>query len=168
MLLLNDEKGSFMNCFYHTNRQAVAQCIDCGKGLCSECAAHYDKPICKDCIMQRNNSLKKEAFKSLASLIAGIILGMVLFFLNGCSDFLISIVMGIEIAGIPVGWKVLNKITPNFFIWLPIVGWIIYYVFKFVLSLLIGVIAVPIKTIKGFVQYAKAVKKDAYAIKSFK
>lgn len=164
-----------MNCYYHADRQAVAQCIDCGKGLCSECASHYDKPICMDCVMNRNQELKSSAFKSLASLIIGIVLGIVFYIINksgsdGPTEFTLftAIIFGIEIAGIPVGWKALNKITPNMFIWLPLAGWVIYYVVKFVLALLIGIIAVPVKTIKGFVQYSKAVKNDAYAMKSFK
>lgn len=43
------------------------------------------------------------------------------------------------------GWQVLNKITPNIFLWMPIVGWIIYFLIKGVLSFFIGYIVAPFK-----------------------
>lgn len=44
-----------MNCYYHPDRQAVAQCVDCGKGLCQECAGPNTKkvPLCPDCAKKR-------------------------------------------------------------------------------------------------------------------
>lgn len=41
------------------------------------------------------------------------------------------------------GWKVLNFITPNFFLILPIGGWIIYYIIKGVIAFFIGFIVAP-------------------------
>ena len=38
-----------MNCYNHSNEVAVATCIDCGKGLCDECARMYTIPICNAC-----------------------------------------------------------------------------------------------------------------------
>ncbi|KAA6309523.1 hypothetical protein EZS27_038999, partial [termite gut metagenome] len=35
-----------MNCYEHSIQPAVAQCPDCGKGLCTECASAYSLPIC--------------------------------------------------------------------------------------------------------------------------
>lgn len=44
-----------MNCYYHPDRQSVAQCVDCGKGLCQECAGRNTKkvPLCPDCAKKR-------------------------------------------------------------------------------------------------------------------
>lgn len=44
-----------MNCYYHPDRPAVAQCADCGKGLCQECANRNSKkiPLCPDCAKKR-------------------------------------------------------------------------------------------------------------------
>lgn len=44
-----------MNCYYHPDRPAVAQCVDCGKGLCQECASRNKKkiPLCPDCAKKR-------------------------------------------------------------------------------------------------------------------
>lgn len=38
-----------MNCAFHTERTAVAQCVDCGRGLCEECAAEFSIAICENC-----------------------------------------------------------------------------------------------------------------------
>lgn len=44
-----------MNCYYHPDRPAVAQCVDCGKGLCQECASRNSKniPLCPSCAKKR-------------------------------------------------------------------------------------------------------------------
>ena len=45
-----------MNCFNHTQEPAVAQCSDCGKGLCSECAERYQPILCTPCFQKRKRS----------------------------------------------------------------------------------------------------------------
>lgn len=42
-----------MKCFYHQDRDAVAQCVDCGKFLCKECADAYSPCLCEDCASKR-------------------------------------------------------------------------------------------------------------------
>ncbi len=42
-----------MNCFNHPDRPAVAQCPDCGKGLCIECAKAHETTICEDCYQKQ-------------------------------------------------------------------------------------------------------------------
>ncbi len=39
-----------MNCFYHEDKVAVAQCQDCGVGLCRACAERYSRPTCQRCV----------------------------------------------------------------------------------------------------------------------
>lgn len=41
------------------------------------------------------------------------------------------------------GWKSLNKIQPNIFLIMPIVGWLIFFIVKGVLSVLIGLFVAP-------------------------
>lgn len=61
-----------MNCYYHPERPAVAQCVDCGKGLCQECASMNAKsiPVCPSCAKRR---LRKGIFMDLTYLIVLII-----------------------------------------------------------------------------------------------
>ncbi len=34
-----------MNCFYHTNRAAIGNCVYCGKGLCADCYDERDEKL---------------------------------------------------------------------------------------------------------------------------
>ena len=41
------------------------------------------------------------------------------------------------------GWSALSRIQPNIFLFMPIVGWIIYFVVKGLLALIIGTFVAP-------------------------
>lgn len=41
------------------------------------------------------------------------------------------------------GWKALNKITPSIFLFLPLIGWVIYFVVKGLISVVIGMFVAP-------------------------
>ena len=51
-----------MNCFNHTDDNAVAQCQDCQKGLCTTCSKLYVLPICKYCNDYRISQEKKDIY----------------------------------------------------------------------------------------------------------
>ncbi len=46
------------------------------------------------------------------------------------------------------GWRALNKITPNIFLWMSIGGWIVYYLIKGFLSFIIGYFVAPFQISK--------------------
>lgn len=46
------------------------------------------------------------------------------------------------------GWQALNKITPDIFLFMPLIGWVIYFVIKFVLSIIIGMFVAPFQISK--------------------
>lgn len=52
-----------MKCFNHEDREAVATCQKCGKGLCKECAAKYTPCLCDQCFeaVQRQNAQQVQA-----------------------------------------------------------------------------------------------------------
>lgn len=43
------------------------------------------------------------------------------------------------------GWKALNRITPDIFLFMSITGWIIYFLIKGLLSIFIGVFVAPVQ-----------------------
>lgn len=43
------------------------------------------------------------------------------------------------------GWKALDRIQPVYFLWLPIIGWIIYFIVKVIISYMIGLFVAPFK-----------------------
>lgn len=78
--------------------------------------------------------------------------------MQGGNIFLLDIVLGYLFAGIPWGWSFLNRITPQIFLFMPIIGWVIYFVTKFVVSLMVGMFVTPFK-IYGIINGLKRAKK---------
>jgi len=153
-----------MNCYNHPTQIAVAQCSDCGKGLCSQCATAYSIPICNTCNKSRISNEKVRIIKELIfTVIFGVglayLFGEVIFF-KGAS-FSSKTIIGYYIiytylfAGIVSGWKTLTSITPRMFLFLPLLGWVIYFVIKLSLSAVIGIVMLPIRTIKNIIRLIK-------------
>jgi len=61
-------------------------------------------------------------------------------------------------AGIVSGWKTLTSITPRMFLVLPVIGWLVYFVLKFCLSAVIGIVMLPIRNIRNIVRLVKLQK----------
>ena len=151
-----------MNCFDHPEEVAVANCVDCNKGLCNYCAHKYDFPICSQCNLQRVKYEKKQIIKDLF-LIIGI--GTLLFLFLKSSDSFYgtlnttsAIVVFYLCYSVVAGWKFLNRITPQVFLFLPIIGWIIYFILKFMGAWIVGPFVLPFrlyKDIKRFIELNK-------------
>lgn len=149
-----------MNCYNHHNDPAVATCIDCGKGLCNNCAHKYNIPICDNCNQIR---IKNEKGNIVKNWIIIAILTLLLFpifpkpLANNFIDFLIVSLFFLVIFYIAIsivyGWKFLVSITSITFLILPVIGWIIYFVVKLTLSCLIGFFVAPIKLYQDIKRY---------------
>lgn len=50
-----------MKCFNHTERDAVATCQKCGKGLCRECAEKHTPCLCDTCAAQIQRDKQQQA-----------------------------------------------------------------------------------------------------------
>jgi hypothetical protein len=111
----------FMNCFKHTDEPAVANCPDCGKGLCKECAGLYEMPICSECNLKRVQQDKANAKKdivrfylpSILMFVAGFAI-MIFFEIDDGNTFGASlgtgIFMGYLFAGCIWGWRAIKFI----------------------------------------------------------
>ena len=140
-----------MKCANHPTMDAVATCVDCGKGLCSDCTNAYEFPICEKCNAIRVGGEKRELTKNIVLTVLFFIIGAYFAVSSGGGFNIISaIVIGYLFAGIPWGWSFLNKITPSIFLFLPLIGWVIYFLIKGILSFFIGFIALPIKLYQIF------------------
>ncbi len=69
-------------------------------------------------------------------------------FAQGSSNFFAALLIGLIIAGIPAGWRTLTKITPQVFLFLPIGGWVLYFLLKGLLSMFIGWTTLPFRVVK--------------------
>ncbi len=146
-----------MNCHKHTTQPAVAQCLDCGKGLCSQCASAYSIPVCVPCNKSRIGGERVGIIKEML-LTFGLGALLAYFFYqwtNGGHSYpllynIVSFVMPFYIfSGIVPGWQTLTRITPAVFLFLPIIGWVLYLIVKLALSLVIGLVMLPVRTVRN-------------------
>lgn len=156
-----------MNCYNHPSQAAVAQCSDCGKGLCSGCAAAYSAPICNSCNKSR---ISNERIRIIKEILFTIVFGVALAYLNGkyifFKDSSFSLRTTVEyyiiftyiFAGIVAGWKTLTNITPRMFLVLPIIGWLLYFVLKLFLSFWVGLIMFPVRMVRNILRLIKLQK----------
>ena len=155
-----------MNCYNHAETTAVASCIDCGKGLCKECASLYSSPICNECNLARVGEDRSSNIKVFIPSMLFFIIGFVLMMMSKSHEgtiiqkILSAIVLGYLFGGIPWGWRVITFITPQMFLFMSIFGWIIYFVLKLILSFAVGIVAMPIAVIRLLVNMISARNKE--------
>ena len=65
---------------------------------------------------------------------------------NGILGWYIILLQAYMFGAVAAGWKTLTRITPRTFLFLPIIGWLIYFGVKAFISLMIGWVALPIRT----------------------
>jgi hypothetical protein len=147
-----------MNCYNHPDDVAVATCIDCGKGLCKNCAALYQMPICNECNLTRVKNDKGSIIKVYMPSVVLFILGMLFGIAN--ESFLYGILAGYILAGIPWGWKVVTFIQPKMFLFMSFLGWVCYFLLKLAISGFVGIIALPIGIAKLIFSLVSANKKE--------
>ena len=142
-----------MNCFYHPDVVSVASCMDCGKGLCQECAGRYQMPICNECNEKRAKNEKRAIFFQYIPSAVFFIIGFLFGYKVINYNVYMSIVFGYMIAGAFWGWKVITFIQPKMFLFLPIIGWVFYIFFKFILSIVVGIVAMPVGIIRIIIRH---------------
>lgn len=65
-----------MKCFYHAERDSVAQCAVCGKNLCTLCVVEKgDQKYCKECIKKIKYPVKIQKI-AISSVICGVVAGI--------------------------------------------------------------------------------------------
>lgn len=128
-----------MNCYYHPSRPAVAQCPDCGKGLCRKCASIYVKPICRDCNRHRAGQERASYIRTLV--------GCTIFFIIGCiignSAGESPLMIGYLLACLYGGWSSVGKLFANIFIMLDLRSIATYFIVRAVLAILVGLVTTP-------------------------
>lgn len=161
-----------MKCFNHTEREAVATCQKCGKGLCKECAEKYTPCLCDTCAakvqrqVQDKEDQQKQKYKDalvdtrsefIKTTIIGVLVGiLVVWFMTqtkyGNVESSFADCAGYFLVGlcIPFGWKFLTYLQSFFPIFLlgTFWFWIIYLAVKVVLSMFIGIPAFIYQLVK--------------------
>ncbi|MBO4232728.1 hypothetical protein FO675_00140 [Riemerella anatipestifer] len=136
-----------MNCYNHSEITSVAACIDCNRGLCVDCSNLYTIPICRYCNANRIKKEKREIIKDFVWMFMfALVLAYVLTSsMPSTGNVYISLWFTAFYAGLSIynGWKFLSNITPNMFLVLPLIGWLIYFCVKYVLASFVGMILTP-------------------------
>lgn len=144
-----------MNCFNHTDQPAVAQCQNCGKFLCKECATkHSPSILCDECaaaIYQTKQMQEEERKVSEQKLfrlaVIFFILNFVVYFIQyilagrlNIATLLMILISSFLWAGVPYGWIKLSQLKSrlHFILILPVVGWVIYFGIRVSISYCIG------------------------------
>lgn len=165
-----------MKCFNHPEREAVATCQKCGKGLCKECAEKYTPCMCDPCAAkvqrdryqqaQSKEEQRKQKYRDalvdsrsefITTTAIGILVGIILvWFMTkteyGDADASFTDCVGYFFLGIcvPFGWKILTYLQS--FFPLSIIGtfwfWIIYGAVKLILSMIVGIPAFFFQLVK--------------------
>lgn len=148
-----------MKCFCHHDRDAVAQCSECGKFLCSECAEVWEPPLCPSCGKSISSYNKSSAAASLILTAILFVLGCLftgyMYFSSDSTFYSFgekifgTVFYGYMIAALPAGWKALSGLTSKFFLVLPVVGWAFYFGIKIALSAIVGLVMLPVETVKA-------------------
>lgn len=72
------------------------------------------------------------------------------------ATFASKLTFGYMAASVPWGWGALNRVTPNIFLFLPFIGWIIYFAIKLAIATAIGEIILPYKIFMFIKNYRNA------------
>lgn len=131
---------------------SVNNCSKCGRRLTIKEDETFQPPTCMLCAKEQASSIKKEMTKNIAISVVLMIVGIII----------IRNPLGFMLAGIPYGWAVLNKITPSLFVWMPLVGWVIYFFIKTTISYFIGLVALPIKLFQWISELNKVKKFEQH------
>ena len=142
-----------MKCFYHEERDAVATCSRCNKGLCKECASLFNPCLCEECALIMDNEIvnsmeqrRKDALIDTTSefvfaIIKGIVAVVVGYFvMNAIYDGNVKLFDAWFFFFLPFGWAVftyLEQFFPSVLLG-GLLFWI-YLVFKFVISIFLGI-----------------------------
>jgi hypothetical protein len=150
-----------MRCHEHPGSDVTATCRECGRGLCATCARAYNIPLCAGCARSMITGEKSDITRSLAISLALAFVALV--FTSGAPVGATIFAM-YSFAGIPWGWRVLTRITPNVFLVMPLVGWLFYFAVKLTLANWVGMVALPIFVFKRITRWRELKALEGTAV----
>lgn len=143
-----------MKCYYHENRDAVATCTMCNKGLCKECASLNNPCLCSECVEiakkdainyseeKRKNALIDTTTEFIFAIVKGIIAVV-------AGYFIVKYILGAKTISLsdmwflfflPFGWSVFTYLEQFFSsVFLGGFLFLIYLALKFIASVFLGI-----------------------------
>lgn len=183
-----------MKCFNHTEREAVATCQKCGKGLCRECAEKHTPCLCDTCATriqrseqqqaQNKEEQRKQKYRDalvdtrsefIKTAVIGILVGIFFVWwdskegLNVESGLFYYVGLFFVAFCIPFGWKFLTYLQS--FVPVSLFGtfwfWFVYIAIKVFLSAFVGIPAFIYQFVKTILTQRKInhfLKKEAESL----
>ncbi len=136
-----------MECFNHPGSSAAGTCQQCGKALCVECLKRFEPPMCEPCFIKNNDGVTRRLYCGLA-VTAIIFIAVTVFCFQASPNKSGGVFTGFVAACAYWGWQFLGRFS------VPVLftsgfGLITYFIFKAVLAMLIGIIAMPVQIFKA-------------------
>lgn len=144
-----------MNCINHPSEVAVAQCADCGKGLCIQCAANRRIPLCTSCRQARKKNEITRSVLFLAVYTGLFIFGYKTNFMSSKGTPDACILSGYVSMAIVSGWQFLNAVVRWRLVEGSLVSWAIYYVLKLFIAAITGFFTAPITIVWNIVKIVR-------------
>ena len=144
-----------MNCINHPSEVAVAQCVDCSKGLCTECAAGQKTPLCASCRQARSRKAITASALFLGVYTTLFIIGYKLNFMSSKGTPDAQLLSGYTLMAIVSGWQFLNSIIRWRLMQGTLVTWAIYYLLKFFAAAVVGFITAPFTIVWNIVKIVR-------------
>ncbi len=145
-----------MNCFNHPQQPAVAQCVDCGKGLCSRCAAMYQPILCASCYQARRDAEVREYTINVVLYIAFFIVGFATDFLEESEPFNTRWLSAYSVMAARAGYILVERYFPFRLFVAHIAVWALYLVFKLVLYFIIVFFVAPFMVVREVYRLVRA------------
>lgn len=131
-----------MKCQLHWEREAVRFCQECGAPLCAECNSTLGT-LCANCTEKSAQNGKKEILTTFGISAIAFLVGVWWQADGGYfqTDPIEAFITCLLFIFFPFGWKGISKVTDyvlviaSAFGWM---GWVLYFVFKFVFALFLG------------------------------
>lgn len=128
-----------MNCFYHPDQEAVAQCVDCQKGLCASCATKYDIIICEACNKAR--ARKQISYYARPFYITAILYVLVYYIcVKNALPADETYMHAYMFSSLFIGWRITSRILEYF----VLVGGCIFWLLLFFGIMFVGAMTLPI------------------------
>ena len=146
-----------MKCFNHEDREAVATCQSCGKGLCKECASKYTPCLCDECFAQIQQQAAEQAQASendwRQTCVYGLIMFLAILWLfhaggnsMGKDELIIAFCLFFFL---PFGWRLLTYFQGNMaFVVLNTGVMFVWLCIKIVLSFVVAIPAFIYQLVK--------------------
>jgi hypothetical protein len=150
-----------MKCYKHNGIDASANCHDCGKALCNDCADQFSLMLCEGCLLANNEVVRKGLIRQFIKTVLFFAVGLFLGAQVEGGGLLGPIIIGYFFLSFPAGMTLARKLLGKAFD--SDAGWVI--AFSLGTAIFVGPFVAPFMIYKDIkeLKSINALKRDIYA-----